>query len=195
MVTETPAPDPVAPGDLGLLQALVNTLDVEENTEKLGDVASLRSWLREQELIAAGEARQLDDADRTRLLAFREAMRALLRANHGDPLDPGAAELVNRESARAVTRVEIDVNGGARLVAAGGGIDKVIARLLAAVAQGDAEGTWRRLKVCADGTCAWAFYDVSRNASRAWCSMATCGNRNKARRLRGRRGAGAADSG
>lgn len=38
------------------------------------------------------------------------------------------------------------------------------------------------LRVCAATTCAWLFLDTSRNGSRRWCSMRTCGNRAKARR-------------
>ncbi len=44
-----------------------------------------------------------------------------------------------------------------------------------------------RLKVCAN--CHWLFVDASRNATRVWCDMATCGNRAKAERLRRRRAA------
>ncbi len=32
------------------------------------------------------------------------------------------------------------------------------------------------------GACSWLFLDLSRNKSRRWCSMATCGNRVKAQR-------------
>nr|WP_250475193.1 CGNR zinc finger domain-containing protein [Caballeronia sp. GAFFF1] len=32
------------------------------------------------------------------------------------------------------------------------------------------------------GACSWLFLDLSRSKSRRWCSMATCGNRVKARR-------------
>lgn len=38
------------------------------------------------------------------------------------------------------------------------------------------------LRLCASETCAWLFLDTSRNGSRRWCSMRTCGNRAKARR-------------
>ena len=38
------------------------------------------------------------------------------------------------------------------------------------------------LRVCASESCAWLFLDTSRNGSRRWCSMRTCGNRAKARR-------------
>lgn len=42
-------------------------------------------------------------------------------------------------------------------------------------------GDATRLKRCAEHTCAWAFWDVSKNRSRRWCSMRVCGNRNKSR--------------
>lgn len=186
MATELTASDgrPRAPGDLWLLQELVNTRDVKPNTDELADVASLRRWLLAHELVEEGEAASLDGDDLARVAAFREALRALLRANHGEPLDPKATALVNAESARAALRVEVDPGGGARLVPAGRGVDRVLARLLAAVAAADVDGTWRRLKICADDVCAWAFYDVSRNQSKAWCSMEVCGNRAKARRHR-----------
>jgi predicted RNA-binding Zn ribbon-like protein len=37
-----------------------------------------------------------------------------------------------------------------------------------------------RMKTCPN--CSWLFVDRSRNASRLWCDMLTCGNRAKARR-------------
>lgn len=35
---------------------------------------------------------------------------------------------------------------------------------------------------CANDECLWLFLDASRNAARRWCDMASCGNRDKARR-------------
>ena len=43
-----------------------------------------------------------------------------------------------------------------------------------------------RLSACRDENCRVAFYDKSRNRSRAWCSMEVCGNREKARSFRQR---------
>ena len=47
-----------------------------------------------------------------------------------------------------------------------------------------------RVRQCGDAECGWFFLDTSRNRTRRWCSMKTCGNRNKARRFyrRERRG-------
>jgi predicted RNA-binding Zn ribbon-like protein len=39
-----------------------------------------------------------------------------------------------------------------------------------------------RVRECAGSACTWIFLDGSRNGSRRWCSMETCGNRAKARR-------------
>lgn len=39
-----------------------------------------------------------------------------------------------------------------------------------------------RVRECGDAHCAWLFLDRSRNRSRRWCSMESCGNRAKARR-------------
>src|SRR5438270_5320885 len=38
------------------------------------------------------------------------------------------------------------------------------------------------VRECAAGDCTWLFLDRSRNRTRRWCSMATCGNRAKAQR-------------
>jgi predicted RNA-binding Zn ribbon-like protein len=38
------------------------------------------------------------------------------------------------------------------------------------------------VRECGAGDCAWLFVDTSKNRSRQWCSMQSCGNREKARR-------------
>jgi predicted RNA-binding Zn ribbon-like protein len=40
-----------------------------------------------------------------------------------------------------------------------------------------------RLKVCSTPECGWLFLDTTKNASRRWCDMASCGNRAKAQRF------------
>lgn len=43
-----------------------------------------------------------------------------------------------------------------------------------------------RIRECAASDCGWLFFDESRNRSRRWCSMQTCGNRAKVDRFRTR---------
>jgi len=59
-------------------------------------------------------------------------------------------------------------------------------RIVAAVFAAMADDDWGRLKLCDSQTCRWVFYDQSRNHSSRWCTMASCGNRQKARRFRAR---------
>lgn len=42
------------------------------------------------------------------------------------------------------------------------------------------------LRMCAAEDCGWLFMDTSKNQTRRWCSMKSCGNRAKARRHIGR---------
>lgn len=48
------------------------------------------------------------------------------------------------------------------------------------------QGPLDRVKECGADDCGWMFLDTSKNRSRQWCSMQTCGNVSKVRRFRGR---------
>jgi predicted RNA-binding Zn ribbon-like protein len=115
-----------------------------------------------------------DDGDER---AFREALRALL----ADKRDPAAIAALDRAAADARLAVRFDRDGTTRLEG-----DGLVASLLAIIARAQADGTWERMKACRAEDCRWAFYDRSRNRSRAWCSMSECGNRAKARSYRAR---------
>jgi len=55
-----------------------------------------------------------------------------------------------------------------------------IARSVAELLVNDADR--RRVRECGGAECRWLFVDTSKNRSRQWCSMQSCGNRQKARR-------------
>jgi predicted RNA-binding Zn ribbon-like protein len=61
-----------------------------------------------------------------------------------------------------------------------------LGRLVIDVTDAMTAGTWPRLKVCANDTCRWAFYDHSRAGTGKWCSMRLCGNRAKQKAWRNR---------
>lgn len=65
-------------------------------------------------------------------------------------------------------------------------IDDALARLSEALVDELTNGHPERVRICADDTCRWIFYDNSRTGRRRWCDMATCGNRAKAARHRAR---------
>jgi predicted RNA-binding Zn ribbon-like protein len=173
-----------APGELGLVQRFVNTADLEQGTDRLQDAEGLAGWLAEVGLARRQDS--FDAADRERVVAFRESLRALLLANQGDTPDRDAVEALRRAAREAPIVVVFDDAGAAGLAAAQPGASGVLASLLAIVARAQAEGTWSRLKACPNESCRWAFYDRSRNRSRTWCAMSVCGNRAKARSYRAR---------
>ena len=186
MVSPDP-PDPhqnPAPGELELVREFVNTLDLEDGEEQLASAEALAAWLAEHGLDPDPRP-SASDLDRT--IRVREAVRGLLLANNGRPLPADAAAELESAAARVSVRVDVDADGRVALSPSGGGADGLIGRLLGIVARTQVEGTWARLKACPDETCAWAFYDESRNSSRTWCSMAECGNRAKTRRYRTRK--------
>jgi predicted RNA-binding Zn ribbon-like protein len=176
------------PRELAPIQALVNTADIEGGDEQLGDPAALRDWLVAQGLLQASAA--VDEADLALTVELREALRAMLRVNHGDPVDPEAVAVVNRVAAGLPLRLAFEADGSPGLLAAEAGVRGALATVVAGIAVAEAKGTWQRLKACSAETCQWAFYDRSKNRSGRWCSMQVCGNRSKTRGYRTRRRAG-----
>lgn len=179
-----------APGRLEVVRRFVNTQDVEDAIDELETPAAVRTWLRDEGL---PDVPRLDAAQMERLIGLRDTLRRLLLANTGDTNKVGmqgepALERLRAEAARAPLQVRFDGEGQSALVPGGSGIDAVIGELIGIIHEAMADGTWRRLKACRSETCEWAFYDRSRNRSGTWCSMAVCGNREKARSYRRRHG-------
>jgi predicted RNA-binding Zn ribbon-like protein len=174
-----------APTELDQVREFVNTLDLETHEEQLDSADGLASWLEFRGLLPAGEP--LTDADVRQARSMREALRKLLLAHNGAPLDPAAVDAVNAAAKSAELVVRFDAHGHARLVPSRPGSDGALGRLLAIVFHAMADGSWERLKACPAEDCEWAFYDSSKNRSRTWCDMAECGNRAKARAYRERR--------
>lgn len=178
-----------APGALGLVQDFVNTLEMEpgpkdSDIEQIGTPEALTAWLGERGLPTAGPAGAGDVA---RALELREAIRRLLFANNGGSADQADLALLNRVAEECGLRPRFVAGDRVVLEPAAAGVQGALGRLLAAVSEAMSEGTWSRLKACADQGCRWAFYDSSKNRAGHWCSMESCGNRAKARQFRRRR--------
>jgi predicted RNA-binding Zn ribbon-like protein len=172
-----------APMPLLLVQGFINTLDLEERTDALADPASARDWLVRARLLESGVEPSSSELELARFV--RESLRSVLRRDREG--EDGLAPL------RAVT----DVHRARLCVGEDGAIGLENARrqdvgdalfeLLLIVHRAQQDGSWERLKVCANSECQWAFFDRSRNQQGSWCEMATCGNRLKNRELRARR--------
>ncbi|MET9021284.1 CGNR zinc finger domain-containing protein [Actinopolymorpha sp. NPDC004070] len=200
-MTESPADRVPPPAEL--LTAFVNTYDVDlAEPERLPDPAALTAWLRSQALLAAEGAPPpaspaatastaataspvaATDDDLALARVLRAGLRQAMRQHHDGDLTAVVPEL-DRAAARLPLRVTFTGTAPA-LVPAGRGVPAALAALVAAVATAQAEGSWQRLKLCAAPDCEWAFLDSSKNRSRHWCSMGSCGNRQKTRAYRAR---------
>lgn len=175
-----------APGELELVRSFVNTLDIDRGTDALATPASLARWLSDNGL--GSGASEPSPAELRRAQELREALRAILLSHTGRSHEPGEAwRTLDRAAVRARLRVRFGPAGAPRLEAEGDGVDAALGGLLAVVHDASARPeTWTRLKACRLHGCGWAFYDHTKNRSGAWCNMAVCGNRAKARAYRER---------
>lgn len=171
-----------------MVQAFVNTVDVENGIEELVDPASLHHVLTRIGALDEGAAK-LEEADLRRALAVREALRNVLHANVGLAPDPAALRLLDRTGAATGLAVRFGRDGRTRLASEGSTLDGALGRILAIVYSSMVAGTWPRLKACPRDVCGWIFYDRSRNSSSRWCAMSVCGSRTKTKRHRAKAGA------
>jgi predicted RNA-binding Zn ribbon-like protein len=175
-----------APDELEFVRAFVNTVDMEGREERLDSAGALAEWLVAHDLAQADV--RATRSDLSRALELREALRAILLAhNDGSPPPTSACEILDAAVCRARLRLRFESSGTTVLEPEAHGVDGALGRLLAIVHASIARGTWSRLKACRQHTCAWAFYDHTKNRSGAWCTMEVCGNRAKARAYRERR--------
>ncbi len=178
-----------APGPLALVQAFVNTQYGQQRRAyvKLTSPEELRAWLVAHDLLADGTP--VTEGDFRRVLLLREALRSLLRANNETGMLASLVEVLNHLASNAPLTVRFHHDGSPTLEPAIAGVDGALARLVGIVFTAMMDGTWARLKACRNDRCQKAFYDTSKNRSGAWCSMAGCGSRLKARAYRHRRSA------
>ena len=180
----------LAPPPLLLVQAYVNTLDLDLRTDILAHADEARAWLADAGLRDPAQPDITADLELAR--AFRESLRAMIARNSGGPplteaelrsLEQVTSEAAPRLEVTAECQVELECTDDEDAQRLGDGL----AGLLLTIRDAQADGSWDRMKLCGNPDCLWAFYDRSHSRQGAWCDMASCGNRLKNRNLRARR--------
>jgi len=169
------------------VQAFLNTVDVEDDVDLLSDPATARDWLVEAGLLGRGS--ELTDADLELAREVRDCLRSLLESAGDDPQQEAEdLEALRKLAAEHTARLTVGDGGVLGLEdVCGETLGDALFGLLLIIRGAQVDGTWSRLKICANTDCAWVFYDRSRNQQGNWCNMAVCGNRLKNRQLRARR--------
>jgi hypothetical protein len=175
-----------APAGLALVQDLVNTRPVAPYgvRDLLGTVADaqrftgavVRAW--KEHSGADGGPGRVTSADVVGLRRLRRDVEQVL--DGADDLDVGAA-----------ARLRVRSGGVVGVQPTGRGARWLAGAVWGEVLLAQHDGRWERLKVCRNPTCPCAFYDRSRNNSRVWHDVRTCGNLANLRASRARRKAAA----
>lgn len=196
-MTVTRLPQPVhprddvapAPDDLERLRSFLSLHDhaAGDRTSLPPDAESLRWWLVANGLV--GDRGEVSDEEATWALEVRAALVTKVRDAMGTPPSEDAAERLTRAAERAGLRLCFGCEDDHPIHVDAGGVLGAVGSLLGAAFLAGLDGRWQRFRMCDDPTCGTVFYDRSRNRSGRWCSMATCGNRNKVRAFRERHAA------
>ncbi len=176
-----PEPRTPAPGSLELVQRFVNSNEMPDGVDELRTAPLATDWLRR----VTGKALSASEKDRERLVATREALRDVLEAHTGENVDPTVVARLEKLLSRAPLRPVLTSKGAALAVGCDG-VDGFLGMVSAAMVEATLTGTWERLKVCGAQSCRWAFYDRSKNGCSCWCSMRSCGSKEKAKAYRAR---------
>jgi predicted RNA-binding Zn ribbon-like protein len=180
---------------------LVNTLDLRFSADPLDLLPTYADLLRfaaQLRLLTAEQARKLGrtvrDNDGRRVLAsvieLREALAAVLYtwADGGKSAD-GQVKILETQFHAAALHRSLR-SGDERLVWSWSGFEQQAELPLWKLAQSASDllvsEDANQVKACGDSTCRWLFLDLSKNHTRRWCDMKTCGNRMKARRHQAR---------
>lgn len=192
------APDVLDAGKLCL--EFANTSDwhaSEQPIETLGSYQDLVAWATRvgvrseesaRELLKQAEARPALAAQiHTWAIELREAIYRIFAAI-AEASTPAAADLalLNEALPRAYTLPELvatESGFGWRWRGDESGLDGILWPILRSAANLLTQGELNRVGQCADDRgCGYLYYDTSRNRSRRWCDMNSCGNRAKSQR-------------
>src|SRR5215467_4832380 len=96
---EQPGGREPAPGRLRIVQAFVNTNDIEGGTDEFSTPNALASWFRTSGLVRSPVRVGMNDP--ARAVELREALRALLLANNAGKLDRRAQQVLDQAAIAA----------------------------------------------------------------------------------------------
>jgi predicted RNA-binding Zn ribbon-like protein len=168
------------PVHAALVRDFVNTAERSPDHDDLDSPAALARWLHEHGLTDRRRVASREDLDLA--IRLREGVRRALLAH----VDPDCAECRLDAVTAELPMIVRFAGAEPMLDATADDVRAGLTRIVVAMARAQGDGSWPRLKACASAECHAAYYDTSKNRSRAWCDMQVCGNRAKTRTFRER---------
>jgi len=168
----------------------------DQPTETLHHFSDLLGWLESAAGVSAAGSRSITQWSRAHPVkaanVFADAV-GLREAMYRSFAAQAAAEYPRPTDFALLQRALTQAPARQRLAPADGGYAWKIERLQPSAAHlltpilwsaGDLliKGARGNVRRCANSECVWLFVDASKNTTRRWCDMASCGNRAKARR-------------
>ena|SRR6266851_7521204 len=169
--------------------------------ELLNSYNDLVSWSQQAHVLTEQEAQRLlekaarrpSEASRVlkRAVAIREAIFRIFKAVVEDA-SPEDEDLVSLSAAVADAQNHAGIFLEAKgfkwdWVGKAGELDCMLWPIARSAADFLTSDDLDTVRVCASDSCDWLFLDTSKNHSRRWCNMKSCGNREKARRFYSRK--------
>ncbi len=158
----------------------------------------LLDWLEATKAMASAQAARIRHAAAessaagpdvwARAIRIREALFRVLDARATGRTAPREdLALIEAEYARAMSFARLAWNGEAfawSLDSSASAPDAALQPIVESAVRLLTSDSLARLRRCGNSTCFWLFLDETRNRSRRWCEMASCGNLLKVRRHR-----------
>lgn len=175
----------------------VRARPLSEKVDLITSYADLLSWARQATILTPGEAAALAETAHQQPRAaadalaqagsLREALYGLFSARAaGLPAPASDLHTVNRAIGKAMTRAGLSPSAGGGFEwgwpGAPLGLDRVAWWVARSAAELLTSKELTSVRECAGYDCGRLFMDGTKNRSRRWCDMASCGNRAKGRR-------------
>ncbi len=176
-----------------------NTVNRENGTyteEWLTNYADLVSWGKHAQILTPQQANSLLEVASTHpeeaktvfesAIALRETIYRIFSAV-AVQRSPASKDIQDLNTALAQTMGYLQISATNEgfiwtWIDAGNRLDTVLWQIIRSAGELLTTAILNRVRECAADDCSFLFVDMSRNRSRCWCDMESCGNRSKAKR-------------
>jgi predicted RNA-binding Zn ribbon-like protein len=174
----------------------VRSRPLSVRVDLINEYEDLILWSHRAGIVTSAETAELAEGTRRqpraaagvlgRARRLREALYRIFSARAGGlPVPAPDVRAINRAIAQAMARAELVQSGGAfewRWTESPPRLDRMVSAVARSAAELLTSKDLTSVRECDGYDCGRLFIDVTKNRSRRWCDMATCGNRAKGRR-------------